>query len=406
MTTLRVRLPVPFDPSAPAAWWRVDGQGRIVSRGTSAAASWPAADRIEAVLGAGDVRIVALDLPPMNDARRAAAAAFALEDQLASAAETLHIAVTAPAAAGSPTIARIVDRAPVRWLAARRPAIDRVVAEPDLAPADGTWRWCVDADGRGFVRRPDGSAFAADAPAGGELPAELAAALAHARLDPGAAGAAPARVVADAPVDAERLAAWSQATGATFARGTPWSLERVPEAAWRSAPDVRLGHTAVATAPPASIARRFVPALALALAALALHVVLTAAGWAHDRYVAWRADRAVIELARSEGIDPVPDARAAEAALAKRAAGALHASARMAASDALPMIALAAGPLATLPPGSLRKLTYGERRLVADLGTLDEARLARLMRDLRAAGLAPVAAPVSGGVRVVATPES
>lgn len=147
-------------------------------------------------------------------------------------------------------------------------------------------------------------------------------------------------------------------------------------------------------------------ALVLALAALALHVVLTAAGWAHDRYVAWRADRAVVELARSEGIDPVPDARAAEAALAKRAAGALHASARMAASDALPMIALAAGPLATLPPGSLRKLTYGERRLVADLGTLDEARLARLMRDLRAAGLAPVAAPVSGGVRVVATPES
>jgi hypothetical protein len=280
------------------------------------------------------------------------------------------------------------------------------VAEPDLAPSDGTWRWCAGADGRGFVRRPDGSAFAADAPEGGELPAELAAALAHARRDTGTAGAAPARVVADAPVDAERLAAWSQATGATFARGTPWSLDRVPEAAWSSAPDVRMGRSAVAAMPPASVARHFVPAFALALAALALHVVLTTAGWARDRYVAWRADRAVVELARGAGIDPVPDARAAEAALAKRAAGTLHASARMSESDALPMIARAAGPLATLPPGSLRKLTYGDRRLVADLGALDEARVARLMRDLRAAGLAPVAAQAGGGLRIVAVPES
>ncbi|MBP6565300.1 MAG: hypothetical protein KA200_06710, partial [Burkholderiales bacterium] len=355
MTTLRVRLPVPFDPSAPAAWWRVDDQGRIVERGTSSPPAWPAADRIEAVLGAGDVRIVALELPPMNDARRASAAAFALEDQLAAPADTMHLAVTAPASVGASTVVRIADRAAVTWLAARRPAIDRVVAEPDLAPSDGTWRWCAGADGRGFVRRSDGSAFAADAPGGTELPAELAAALAHARRDAGAAGAPPARIVVDAPADAPRLAAWTQATGVAFVQGTPWSLERVPDASWRSAPDVRAGHSILPSAAPASIARRFAPAVALALAALALHVVLTAAGWTRDRYVAWRADRAVVELARGAGIDPVPDARAAEAALAKRATGALHASARMAEGDALPLIARAAGPLATLPPGSVRK---------------------------------------------------
>jgi hypothetical protein len=61
MTTLRVRLPVPFEPSAPAAWWRVDARGIVMDRGVSTAAAWPAADRIEAVLGAPDVRIVALD---------------------------------------------------------------------------------------------------------------------------------------------------------------------------------------------------------------------------------------------------------------------------------------------------------------------------------------------------------
>jgi hypothetical protein len=78
----------------------------------------------------------------------------------------------------------------------------------------------------------------------------------------------------------------------------------------------------------------------------------------------------------------------------------------MADGDALPLIARAAGPLTTLPPGSVRKLTYGDRRLVADLGALDEARVARLMRDLRATGLAPVAAQAGGGLRIVAVPES
>ena len=406
MTTLRIRLPVPFDPSAPAAWWRVDDEGRVVERGASAPPAWPESDRIEAVLGAGDVRVVALPLPPMNDARRATAAAYALEDQLAAPADTLHLAVSAPASAGAPTVARIVDRAAVAWLAARRPAIDRVVAEPDLAPADGAWHWCVDADGRGFVRRPDGSAFAADVPEGDGLPAELAAALSQERRDADTRRTAITRVVVDAVIDAPRLGAWSKATGTTFVRGTPWSLERVPSSAWYSAPDVRAGHSTAEPATPASVARRFVPAVALAVAALALNVLLSTAGWVHDRNVAWRADRAVVELARGAGIDPVPDARAAETALAKRATTLMHASARMADGDALPMIARAAGPLASLPPGSVRKLTYGDRRLVADLGTLDENRLARLMRDLRAAGLEPVAAQAGGGVRVVATPES
>jgi len=406
MTTLRVRLPVPFEPSAPAAWWRVDARGIVMDRGVSTAAAWPAADRIEAVLGAPDVRIVALDLPPMGDVRRAAAAAYALDDQIAAPAESLHVAVSAPAAPEAPTVARVVDRSTIAWLAARRPAIDRVVAEPDLAPADGAWRWCVGSDGRGFVRRPDGSAFPADAPEGDELPAELAAALAAARREADARGATPPRVVVDAAVDAARLPVWSEATGAGFVRGTPWSLERAAALAWQAAPDLRAGHAEASAAPRASLARRFAPALALLLAALGLHATLTFAGWAHDRYAAWRANRAVIELARSAGIDPVPDARAAEAALAKRAAGALHATARMAPDDALPLLARAAGPLAALPSGSVRRIGYGDRRLVADLGALDEARLARLVRELRAAGLAPVAAASGGGVRVVVSLES
>lgn len=335
----------------------------------------------------------------MSETRRASAAAFALEDELASPVESLHVAVEAPGSRGGPTIARVVDRATIDALAARRPVVDRVVAEPDLVARDGAWHWCADAEGRAFVRRPDGSAFATDAPVSDELPIGLAAALAR---PAGRAGGAP-RVVVDAAVDPARFAAWSAATGAAFVAGTPWSLERVPSSAWAAAPDLRAGHATPAQVATPALVRRFAPAVALALAALALHVVATAAQWAHDRYAAWRADRATVELARAAGLGAMPDARAAERALAKRAAEALHGSARMADDDALPLIARAAAPLGALPEGTVRKLSYGDRRLVADLGAIDDARTARLLRELAAAGLESVAAPASGGVRVAAT---
>lgn len=399
MTTLRVRLSAPFDPEAPATWWRTSDDGRVVDRGRDAPARWPRADRVEVALAPADVRIVALSLPPMSDARRAGAVAFALDDQLAGPPEASHVSVSAPATRGAPTIARIADRSAIAWLAARRPPIDRVVAEPDLASTDDAWHWCAGTDGRGFVRRPDGSAFAADVPAGDELPPEIAIALRSSRDAP----AAPRRIVVDAAIDADRLAAWSRSTGTTFSPGTPWSLERVPSAAWMHAPDLRNGFASAAAAPRASIARRFLPALALVLAALALHALATLGGWLHDRYVAWRADRAVVELARGAGLEPVADARAAEVAIARRAAVAIHGAGRMADADFLPLLARAAPPLATLPPGTLRKLGYADGRIVADLGTLDPARTDKLVRDLAAAGLSPVAAPAGGGVRIAMT---
>ena len=394
MTTLRVRLPAPFDPAAAASWWRVDGTGRVVARGVAPPASLPADDRIEAVMAAADVRIVALRLPPLPPPRLRAAVAFALEDQLAAPVDTMHLATTVSAAEGS-VVARIVDREAIAWLAARRPAIDRVVAEPDLVAADGAWHWCVGPDGSGFVRRPDASAFATDPVDGDALPAGLAAALARAPREA-------LRVVVDSDADPRRLAAWSQSTGANFVRGTPWTLERVPAAAWSAAPDLRSGYGEREAVQRPTV-RAFAPAIALVLAAVALHVVATAGTWVHDRYVAWRADSDVVALARDAGLGAVPDARAAESLLARRAAVTLHANGRHAEGDALPMIARAAAPLASLPPGSVRRLIASERRLVADLGTIDEARTARLVQELANAGLPAVIAPVAGGVRISVT---
>jgi general secretion pathway protein L len=350
MTTLRVKLPMPFDPAADAAWWRVDERGRLVDRGRGPASSWPPADRREAVLGAQDVRIVALALPPMSGARLPSAAAFALEDQLAAPVESMHVAVEP--ARGGVTLARVVDRDTIDWLASHRPAFDRVVAEPDLVARDGAAHHYVDADGHGFVRQADGSAYAVDASAG---------------------------------------------------PGAPWSVERAPPEAWSAAPDLRNGYLRDAGASRRSLGRALVPALALVGAAIALHVVATAAQWAHDRYVVWRADRAVVALAREAGLEPVPDASAAESLLARRAAATLHAGARMADGDALPLVARAAPALGALPAGSVRRIGLSERRIVADVGALDEARLARVLRDLANAGLDAVSAPIAGGVRISAT---
>lgn len=403
MTTLRVRLLAPFDPSGSSTWWRAGDDGRVLDRGACPPQRWPAADRIEVALAAGDVRIAALAMPPMNDARRSAAAAFALEDQIAAPAETSHLVISAPAASGGPTVVRIAERSTIAWLDARRPPIDRVVAEPDLAPQDGAWHWCVDSEARGFVRRSDGSAFAVGPGVGAELPAELSAALAQVRRGP---QRTPPRIVVDATVAPERLAQWSQAHGASFVRGAPWSLESLPPRAWSAAPDLRHGLASNNGARPATIAHRFAPALWLAVAAFILHVAGTTGSWVADRYDAWRADRAVVALAGDHGIADATDARTAESALVNLAAGVAHASGRMAEGDLLPVLARAAPALAALPSGTLRKLTYGDRRLVAELGALDAARVSALLRELSAAGLAAVAAPAAGGVRIAMTVES
>jgi hypothetical protein len=84
------------------------------------------------------------------------------------------------------------------------------VAEPDLATPGPGIRWCLPEDralGSGFVRLPDGAAFAAGPPdPAGALPAELALALANARRD----GERLAPVQAEAAVADDGLARWQR----------------------------------------------------------------------------------------------------------------------------------------------------------------------------------------------------
>ena len=240
MSTLRVLLAAPPSRSRPASWALFDDAGRCVQRGSDAPDGWPRGERCEAVLAAEVVRVVALKVPPMPPTRLAAAAAFALEDQLATTGDAPTIAVSAQQADGT-VLACVAARDAIAAVVAREPPFDRIIAEPALAPIHTGWTWYASGAQGGFVRRADGSAFAVGSnPAPSELPAELVAALTQAAR----AGASPRLVGVAQACDDATLARWTRELGIPFTRVAPWRWDNATPEAIAAAPDMRVGEFA------------------------------------------------------------------------------------------------------------------------------------------------------------------
>jgi hypothetical protein len=91
MTILRVLLVASPVANEALAWGLFDAAGACVRTGRSIASEWPPADRVEAVLAASQVRIASVALPPLAPARVAAAAGFAVDDQLNGTKEARHL---------------------------------------------------------------------------------------------------------------------------------------------------------------------------------------------------------------------------------------------------------------------------------------------------------------------------
>jgi len=389
-----------------ASWSLFDDAGRAVERGRGAPDRWPAAARREAVLAASRVRVVALALPPMPASRVAAAAAFALEDRLAATGDAAAIGVSAPAADGR-VLASVASRATIDAIGAVTPRFARAVAEPALVPPGSPtrWTWYASAGAGGFVRTGDGGAFAVErAPsAAGPLPPELAASLTQALQS----GSAPTEVGVAERCDDEALAAWRRETGIAFVRAEPWRWDAASSDAFAAAPDLLGRVAAEGSAPRVGPWRALRPAVVVAAAALALHVVATLAQWSWLRYDAWRTGREIVALARGAGggavvpEDATPDA--AVAALYARDAALRHRAAAHAATDALPLLARAAPALAALPPAALKTAIYASGAWTFELDTQDDAAQAALDRRLRDAGLAPLSARTTAGHRVRVT---
>jgi hypothetical protein len=396
MSTLHVLLASSPAPGQRVPWAVYDAQNRLTRSGAGTPSEWPATDSREAVLAAAAVRLVRVTLPPMPADRVAAAAAFALEDQLAGPAHAQHIVASPQRKDGSVEVA-IAPRAPFASLPAQ---FARVVAEPTVAPvpAPRTWRWYESAAGGGFVRKPDGTAFAVGVAQAG-APAEIALAVAHAARD-----RALDRVEVAFAVEDAQLRAWSEECGVPFARTAAWHWDQ-DGAALAAATDLLRGEFSReprARAVPA--AQRFRWALALAVAALALHVGATVAQWAWLRYQAWEVSRSTIAAARAAGVSDAVDAGAAAAALTKRFEEARHRASLMAPGDALPLLARAAPALAALPAGALKTATYASGTWTFDVGKLEPVNASGLDRNLALAGLATLSATTPAGTRVRVMP--
>jgi general secretion pathway protein L len=400
MTTLRVLLDAAPAAERAADWALFAASGRLVRTGRGRPSEWPARDRIEAVIAAARGRLVTLTLPPLPVPRVAAAAAFALEDQLAGAPEDSHAAFGAQAADGTVRGAIVTaswmrafnagsQSAGIRW--------DRIVLESDLArpPASG-WCWCaLSSTDAGFVVTDRGASLGVGAARDAGVPAELALAIT-------AAGQHAPRVVRVdiGGIAAERLEQAKAQTGVVFTAGAPWRwLEASPQA-FASAVDLATtGADAGAPSPRSTAMRLFRPAVAVAALALGIHVLATLGQWVWLQWQTRAAQRELVAVAQAvapESAATMPPPQA----IGRRDAELRHRAGLPARDDFLPLLARAAPALATLPAGSVRSLRYADGHVVLELQKSDAAQIARVQRELQAQGLTALAAPTTTGARL------
>jgi general secretion pathway protein L len=401
MNTLRVLLTAPPSSSLAQPWALFDDAGRCVQRGRDIASSWPRAERREAVLAADLVRIVALTLPPMPATRIPAAAAFALEDQLATTTEPPAIAVSVQHADGS-VEACVAARDLIAAVVESDSSFARVIAEPSLAPLHRGWTWYASGVEGGFVRRDDGSAFAVGSkPAPSALPVELVSALMQASR----VGERPETVAVAQPCDDAALEEWTNACGITFTRAAPWRWDAATPEQFAAAPAFGVGEFADSTSiEPARIARLFRPARNIAVVAIVLMVGATVVQWAWLKVDVWRASRSIAALAGEAQLPDTGSPDAAARALAKRHADLRHRAGQAAPADALPLLARAAPALASLPTNALKSATYSDGAWTIELGSVDSVTLSSIDRALTNAGVTALQAKTAGGYRMRLSP--
>ncbi len=403
MSTLRVLLTDSPAPDRAVQWALFGPDGALRQVGCDRPDGWPRAECCEAVISSSRARIAIVTLPPLSAARLPAAAAFAIEDQLAGPVEAAHLVAGAQDADGRVRIV-VVDNTLLQSIAAFPAPPDgalrfaRVVAEVDLLAKRSRWDWCIDEQHptQAFVRAPDGAAFQTSGLSDDdELPRELALLLAR-------VPAANNEVCVHADVSPAQLARWSAGTGASFAAVPPWRWHDVPATAFDAATDLlpqEATRHATASAPRRWLALR--PAALIVALALTLHVAATLAEWAWLRFDAGRDARAWSSLARSAGIaaDAVPGTAAARAALLRQYAELRHANGVATPDDPLPLLARAAPALARLPAGMLKSATFADGTWTLELGPLDAVMLLQLDAGMKAAELPAVRATTSAGTR-------
>jgi type II secretion system protein L len=341
-----------------------------------------------------------LTLPPLPAPRVAAAAGFALEDQLAGAPEDSHAAFGAQRADGTVRGAIVVaswmrdftaasDRVGIRW--------DRVILEADLArPPMHGWCWCArSTTDAGFVITDRGASIGVAAAGDKDVPPELALAIAAAGQN------APRAIRVDiASIGPERLAEAAAQTGVAFSAGGPWRWAEASPQVFASAVDLKMAKADATSSSSRSETLRILrPAAAIAALALGIQLIATLGQWLWLQWQTHEVQRELAIVAQGAAPNAAADTPPLQA-IARRDAALRHRAGLPARDDLLSLLARAAPALSTLPPGAVRSLRYADGHVVLELQKSDPAEIARAQRDLQAQGLAAIAAPTPSGARL------
>ncbi len=155
--TLWIKLSAGAAAGEPLSWARLDGAGRVLTRGRDAAAALPRGLNCKAVVAADKVLWTRL-APPGRRRLAGPALTYALEDRLADAPEAVHAVMGAVAKDGTAAVA-VVDQA---WFAEALAVLDKaalqpisVMAEPAVLPGSAT-EWHLVWGDEALLRLADG----------------------------------------------------------------------------------------------------------------------------------------------------------------------------------------------------------------------------------------------------------
>ena len=145
--------------SGPAGVWTLDGRGLVVADHDGPAT---------VLVPSEAVRLLAVDLPIANRARRIAALPFAVEDMIAEPIESVHLAIGRELAARRYLVAVVRHDRMAEWVArAEGGGLEHAALVPDALalPTPAAGGWSVDlGETRALVRRDDSTGFALPAP--------------------------------------------------------------------------------------------------------------------------------------------------------------------------------------------------------------------------------------------------
>ena len=352
------------EPLAAGVWTLAGGRLIIAERGGPATILVPT----------GQVRLLAVDLPLANRARRLEALPFAIEDQIAEPIESVHLALGAEIAPKRYLVGVVRHEVMAAWVeTAGEAGLGQAAMVPDALalPRPAAGEWAVDlAAERAVVRAGDGTGFA----------------IPPAMLQPAwQAAGRPTVLSYGAPLPAEMMA-----DGSTLAPGA------LAERLLAPALDLRQGPHARRRASLPNIWRRLGWIVALGAAA---HVVIAAADTVMLRTIADRreADTRALAAIAAPGANLGGD-------LAASVADLLPAGSSAPPDAFLPLLTRISGALGPLSGAiKVRAIQYQANALTLDLDGTEPGLVGRIDAALRASRVpGSVTRSPDGSIRITA----